>query len=140
MERKRTDHFADVKRQGTKYRKAKEIQSYQTSTTASARIVHLPTTLLRIAGESKKQDQTQRPEEKLKRNSHLLSQHSYLKKRIKYTWAGSNGSGNPLCSLLLTAISAQVKSMKERRHSGLPEVTEPGLTPEIPVPSPHPHN
>lgn len=30
-----TDHFTDVKHQGTKYRKAKEIQSYKTSTTVS---------------------------------------------------------------------------------------------------------
>lgn len=73
-------------------------------------------------------------------NSHLLSQQSCITERINYTWAGPNSNGNPLCSLLLAAISAQVKSMKERRQAGLPEVTEPGLTPETPVPSPHLHN
>lgn len=96
--REATDHFADVKHQGPKYRKAKEIQSYQTSTTVSARIVHLPTTFLGTAGQSKKQDQAS-PQGKLnKSNSHLVSQHSCVTERISYTWAGSNGNGNPLHS------------------------------------------
>jgi len=62
MEGKRegTDHFADIKHQATKYKKAKEIQSCQTSTT-SASIVHLPTIFLGTAGQSKKQDRHRYP-------------------------------------------------------------------------------
>lgn len=46
MEEKREgmDLFADMKHQKTKYRKVNEIKSYQTCTTLSARIVHLPGT------------------------------------------------------------------------------------------------
>lgn len=93
MERRGREQITLKCKAPRKYKKAKEIQNYQTSSSISARIVHLPTSFLGSTGQPKKQDQTQTPRGKLKKsNSHLLSQHSCVTERINYTWAGSNGS------------------------------------------------